>query len=183
VSARCWLGWCAIAASLACCAPTNSTVMPQPDAAHGASDASDAGSVTEPSVELATGGPGEFSTVTDGQQVLLQRGCQGSQHVFFSLRARGIPFEQAPWITLSVLREEDQRAVSSRYELRLPLTARSDGSGEITGLTPVIEEPRAVIGRAVVMVAVVEDASRTVRAEARRRVTVAWGPDSCRPHG
>jgi hypothetical protein len=170
-----------VAVSAARCAPTNASGPPTLDAST-VNDGSDA-SVEPPGVELATGGPGEFSQVTDGQQVLLQRGCQGSQHVFFSLRARGVPFEQAPWITLSVLREEDQRAVSSRYELRLPLTARSDGSGEITGLTPVIEEPRDVIGRAVVMVAVVEDASRTVRAEARRRVTVAWGPDSCRPHG
>jgi hypothetical protein len=161
------------------CAPMNSSVPPSRDAALDAAiDAAQA-----PSVELATGGPGEFIPVTDGQQVLLQRGCQGSQHVFFSLRARGIAFAEAPWIALSVLREEDQRAVSSRYELRLPLTARGDGSGEITGLTPVIEDPRDVVGRSVVMVAVVEDATRSVRAEARRRVTVAWGPDSCRPHG
>jgi hypothetical protein len=161
------------------CAPMNSSISPSLDGSvEAAADAAQA-----PSVELATGGPGEFVPVTDGQQVLLHRGCQGSQHVFFSLRTGGIAFAEAPWITLSVLREEDRRVVSSRYELRLPLTARGDGSGEITGLTPVIEEPRDVVGQAVVMVAVVEDATRSVRAEAQRRVTVAWGPDSCRPHG
>jgi hypothetical protein len=173
------LGRLVVCGIVAGCAPMNSSVPPSRDAAVDAAvDAAQA-----PSVELGTGGPGEFLPVTDGQQVLLQRGCQGSQHVFFSLRTRGIPFVEPPWITLSVLREEDQRAVSSRYEVRLPLTARDDGSAEITGLTSVIEDPRDVLGRAVVMVAVVEDATRSLRAEARRRVTVAWGPDACRPHG
>jgi hypothetical protein len=134
-------------------------------------------------IEIGTGDPGSFRTVTDGQQVLLQRGCQGAQHIFFALRWSGIASAEPPWITLTVVRDEDEMVVSSPYSLRLaPMTIR-DGLAEITGLTPVIEEPRLVVGQRVRMRARVEDSTRSTRVESERRVDVQWGPDSCRPHG
>ena len=172
----------ALAACLSSCAATSSNA---------AIEAGDAGPVldavtadaSEPEHDLGTGEPGQFVRVSDGQTVLLQRGCQGAQHIFFSLRSRGVRIDTPAWITLSVSREGDGRVVSSAYSLRLMVTSTSDGVGALTGLTPVIEEPSDVLGQWVAMEALMEDGARAQRASARRRVMVRWGPDSCRPHG
>ncbi len=140
----------------------------------------DAGMVRILSLELGTGGPGTFAAVEPGQQVLLQRGCQGAQHIFFSLRATGVVSER-PRLTLSVERISDGRVASLAYSLPLPYQrVRGVPYVEWTGLTPVIEEPADVLNVPVRMRARIEDDGRS--AEATRDVTARWGPDSCRPH-
>ncbi|MBL8678140.1 MAG: hypothetical protein JNK05_03200 [Myxococcales bacterium] len=165
-----------------CCGPAASAEDASVDA-----QARDAGGApldaAAATLELGTGDPGIFRSVTDGQQVLLQRGCQGAQHIFFALRGEGFSITEAPRLELSVVREEDGAVVSSPYSLRLAPMVVRDGVAEWTGLTPVIEEPRLVVGRSARMRATIEDASRTVRVTVERRVSVVWGPDSCRPHG
>jgi hypothetical protein len=136
-----------------------------------------------PRLELGTGARGAFASVTDGQTVFLQRGCQGSQHVFVSLRAWGISATAPRMVTITVSRVEDGARVASAYSLLIPFVATADGGAEVTGLTPVIEEPRDVLGRAVILRAVVEDAALGVRVDDERRVVVQWGPDACNPHG
>ncbi len=140
----------------------------------------DAGMPRVLSLELGTGGPGTFAAVDAGQQVLLQRGCQGAQHIFFSLRATGVVSER-PRLTLRVERVVDGRVASLAYSLPLPYQrVRGVPYVEWTGLTPVIEEPADVLNVPVRMRARIDDDG--LSAEATREVTARWGPDSCRPH-
>ncbi len=127
---------------------------------------------------LGTGAPGIFQEVIIGQQLFLQRGCQGSQHIFFSLRAWGVA-ESRPRITLSVEDETASRQVSSPYSLRLPYEPVSGADFfQWSGLTPVVEEPADVIGKTVTLRAQIADGPLT--ATDVRTVAVQWGPDSCR---
>lgn len=134
-------------------------------------------------VEIGAGAPGVFAPVAPGATLLLQRGCQGAQHVFTSLRARGAargPLRVAVVIT----RSDDRQVVSVPLDLRLP--AEPDptdaAAARVTGLTPVVEVPRDVIGREVIVDgAVTDEAGR--RGAAQLRGVVQWGPDSCAAHG
>jgi hypothetical protein len=182
VAVRSLLASCAIVVS---CAPHGTPVdgggamaVVAPDAAGTPRD-----SAMVSRLELGTGAPGVFSSLSDGQQVFLQRGCQGSQHIFVSLRAWGFAGTTPRMVTISVSRVDDGTRVSSPYSLMIPFVATADGAAEVTGLTPVIEEPRDVLGRAARIRATVEDATQGVRVDDERRVVVQWGPDACRPHG
>jgi hypothetical protein len=157
--------------------------LPEPEPpplTDGGSTTPDAGAPRLLSLELGTGAPGTFTPVLQGQQVLLQRGCQGAQHIFFSLRATGVVAER-PRLTLSVERVSDGRVASLAYSLPLPYQrVRGNPWVEWTGLTPVIEEPSDVLNTAVRMRARIDDEG--LSAEQAQEVTVRWGPDSCRPH-
>jgi hypothetical protein len=131
-------------------------------------------------LELGTGAPGSFVPVENGQQVLLQRGCQGAQHIFFSLRATNVVSER-PRLTLTVERIADARVASLPYSLQLPFQrAKGEPWAQWTGLTPVIEEPADVLSVPLRMRARIEDDG--LSAEQVREVTARWGADSCRTH-
>lgn len=133
-------------------------------------------------LELGTGAPSTWTAVREGQTVLLQRGCQGAQHVFFSLRVWGMDVLEAPTLRLSIVRERDGLVVSSSYTLRL-LPNVVGAYAEWTGLSPVVEEPSTVIDERVWMRASVQSSDRSTTVQDSRLVRVMWGPDSCRPHG
>jgi hypothetical protein len=128
---------------------------------------------------LGTGAPGAFATVTNGQQLPLQRGCQGSQHIFFSLRAWGVT-QARPRLTLAI-EDGSGRQVSSPYSLQLPFEPVANADFvQWTGLTPVVEEPGDVVGKTVTLRARIDDGATNTSDE--RTITVQWGPDACRPH-
>lgn len=128
---------------------------------------------------LGTGAPKAFVDVANGQQLPLQRGCQGSQHIFFSLRAWGVT-QPRPRLTL-IIEDPGGRQVSSPYSLQLPFEPVTNADFvQWTGLTPVVEEPADVVGKTVRLRARLDDG--TASASDERTVSVQWGPDACRPH-
>jgi hypothetical protein len=133
-------------------------------------------------MEVGTGDRGRFVAISDGGALSLQRGCQGSQHVFTSVRAWGMTGARL-LIRAEIMRVRDGEVVSIPLSLRLPLDELNDvGARQITGLTPVVADPVDVVGEQVELRASVEDESGAIVADARRGV-VRWGADSCNPHG
>lgn len=129
-------------------------------------------------VEVGTGRTGQFTPVAEGDTLRLQRGCQGSQHVFVSLRAWGLAPDKA-LVTLALRRTGDSQVVSLPYRLRLPFTSPSPTSpAELTGLLLVVPEPAEALGRAVALEASVEDEAGHSASD-RRAGTLQWGPDAC----
>jgi hypothetical protein len=133
-------------------------------------------------LSIGTGARGAFVPARSGS-LLLQRGCQGSQHIFTSVRLVGAATGLVR-VKVTVVRLDDGMVVSVPIDVRLrpdqdPL---SDAAGLLTGLTPVIEVPRDVLMRDVeVRVEVTDEAGSRAAGVMRGKVT--WGPDSCGAHG
>jgi hypothetical protein len=116
--------------------------------------------------------------VPDGETLRLQRGCQGSQHVFTSLRVFGARDERLR-VQVRIQRAADEQVVSAPLDLRLPTEEDPEpGFVRITGLTPVIEAPRDVLGKEVIVSGSVQEQDGAA-ATATLRGLVEWGPDSC----
>lgn len=152
-------------------------VAPKPDVRDDAS-APDGGL----RLAIGVGEAGQFVPSAAGSILALQRGCQGAQHVFTSLRLRGFSGTHA-LVRLVIRRTEDQLPVSVPVASMLPVEddPLSDSALRLTGLTPVIEAPRDVLGRSVDVEATVT-APNGDSATASLTGIVEWGPDSCRGH-
>lgn len=130
-------------------------------------------------LRVGTGAPGTFEPHDDGAVLLLQRGCQGSQHVFTSLLAEGARGASGR-VEIGVYRADDGALVSVPLDVRLPFEPdpSSGTARRITGLTPVIEVPNDVLEREVeVRATLTDDEGR--RSSAAMRGPVRWGLDSC----
>jgi len=133
-------------------------------------------------VAVGIGERGSFQAIDDDQTLRLQRGCQGSQHIFTSLRVQGAAAGPLQ-VSVTVLRQADAVVVSTPFTLRLPAEPTDDPQVvQITGLTPVIEVPRDVLGKQVTIRAQVES-SDGARGSGQLRGSVEWGLDSCGSHG
>jgi hypothetical protein len=109
----------------------------------------------------------------------LARGCQGSQHVFVSMRAWELTSLTAR-VTLSLERVEDGRVVSSPFALRLPFEvgATPDAPATLEGLLLVVPDPAASLGREVRLTASLETEA-SERASDTRSATLQWGTETC----
>lgn len=130
-------------------------------------------------VRAGTGGPGRFDA-PEGAVLRLQRGCQGAQHVFTSVRVEGAAAEEPFELRVTIHRKRDRALVSVPLVVRVPLEADPEVSGAVraTGLTPVVESPRDVLDEAAELrVEVLADDGRAGRAMLEG--VVKWGPDAC----
>ena len=158
---------------------------PEPDVAPDAGDAPDAEAPPlTPGTPLAAGvgEPTVFLPVATNDVLLLQRGCQGAQHIFTSLRMLD-PGQDVGRVAVSVHRESDRLLVSVPLDVRLPLEVDrfSDRVRRVTGLTPVIEVPSDVVDQAVEVRATFTTDAGAVHSASFRGV-VRWGTDSCGAH-
>jgi hypothetical protein len=130
------------------------------------------------SLELGTGRQ-QFTPLTDGDTLRVQRGCQGGQHIFVSLRAWGLPPEPV-MVELSLTRTEDELKVSLPYRVRYLFTqgSTSDAPDELPGLLLVIPEPDKAVGKEVRLTAAVQTDPGD-RATHARTGTLQWGADAC----
>ena len=127
---------------------------------------------------VGTGAPGEFVSHEDARTLRLQRGCQGAQHIFTSIRVNNAVGERII-VGIRITRGSDARLVSVPLELRLPFdNVAPAGVHQITGLTPVIEDPADVLDQEVRVEVFVRDDSGA-EAHGSMRGRVAWGNTAC----
>lgn len=117
-----------------------------------------------------------FRPVQTGDVAPLQRGCQGAQHVWISLRSPDLDPGDLP-NTLRAVRVRDGEEVVPPHTLELPWVAGGPGV-ELVGVTLVMFDPVAVVGEVVDLFAEVEAPDGRV-GRAVIRVRVEWGPDAC----
>ncbi|MBL8952801.1 MAG: hypothetical protein JNK82_18615 [Myxococcaceae bacterium] len=131
-------------------------------------------------LSVGTGRRGAMLPFVDGQVLSLQRGCQGSQHIFTSFRVVNAAAGLVR-VKVRVVRTSDGETVSVPVDVRLPLEPdplQMPEAAVITGLTPVVEVPRDVLGKEVEVRVELEDAGGAM-ASGSMRGTAQWGPDSC----
>ena len=128
------------------------------------------------SLEVGTGR--QFTPLAEGGTLLLQRGCQNSQHLFVSLRAWGLPPDPV-MVDLSLTRTEDGQRVAPAFRVRyLFAQGTGDAPDELTGLLLQLPNPEPAVGRTVRLVASVEtDAGKIV--EDAHTGPLEWGPSAC----
>jgi hypothetical protein len=132
-----------------------------------------------PAFQLEVGTGQQFTPVADGDTLRLQQGCQGSQHVFVSLRAWGLPSEPV-FVELSLTRTEDGQQVSRPYRVRYLFAQGSEPSApdELPGLLLTVPTADDAVGKAVRLSATVE-ADSGQRGTDSRTGTVEWGANAC----
>lgn len=130
-----------------------------------------------PRLEVGTG-QRQFIPLADGDTLLLQRGCQNSQHIFVSLRAWGLP-PSPVMVDLSLTRTEDGQRVAPDFRVRyLFAQGTGDAPDELPGLLLQLPNPEPAVGRSVRLLASVEtDAGETV--EDVHTGPLEWGPPAC----
>jgi hypothetical protein len=117
-----------------------------------------------------------FTAAAAGAEAPLQRGCQGAQHVWISLRSPDLqPGDLNNF--LRAVRVRDGEEVVPRHSLILPWEGAADGAALI-GVTLVIFDPVAVVGELVDIEVEVEAPDGRI-GRAVIRVRVEWGPDAC----
>jgi hypothetical protein len=124
-------------------------------------------------------GEDELVPIEDGRTLLLARGCQGSQHVWISLRAARELDPRGVTVQLDLRRARDDLRVSLEFLVRLSFTTDATGSAhDLTGLTLQVPMPETAIGEDLRLVGRITDRSG-MTATAERSVRVAWGPEVC----
>lgn len=125
-------------------------------------------------LEVGTGVE-ELEPLTDDATLAAVRGCQGTHHVWVSLRATGYD-TRGLLVRLALERIEDGATVSEAFATRIGFT---DHGAELTttGLPLPVPDPDAVVGRSARLVASVTDGTR--QASDTRLVRVVSGGDIC----
>ena len=125
-------------------------------------------------------GEGErtFRAIEDGDTLELARGCQGSQHVWLTLRSEEMD-PRGMIVELQLVRERDGADVSGTFRLRLSFTPDASGEyAQLTGLTLQVPAPEDALDEALVLRGRIEDRDGR-EAHAERRVRIAWGTMTC----
>jgi hypothetical protein len=135
----------------------------------------------EPSetLRLEVGSGQQFTPLADGDTLLLQRGCQGTQHTFVSLRAWGLSKPSA-MVDLALTRVGDGKKLSFQYRVKLSFTPGSgaEDPAELPGLLLAIPDPDASVGKTVRLTAKIDSDSGEFATDSRTG-TLEWGPDAC----
>jgi len=149
-----------------------------------ASCAAPPGSTTDDAATLPPGvlllgeGASDFRAVEDGDTLLIAQGCQGSQHVWITLRSEDMD-PRGMVVELELVRADDDTLVSSPFLLRLSFTPDTGGAfAQLTGLTLLIPDPDLAIGHDLILRGRLEDRNG-VEALAERSVQIEWGTEVC----
>ena len=142
-------------------------------------DAGDVGDapITENGELLLGSGEFDFVPITDGQTLLLARGCQGSQHVWISLRASSLFNPRGVNVQLDLFRTSDGLRRSLEFLVRLSFDVGA-ATHTLPGITLQVPDPEVTIGESLRLVATIVDASGRA-ARASRNVQVVWGTETC----
>lgn len=152
---------------------------PQPDVDAGLEDLPlpTDGIVYDGELELGEG-EADFRPIQDSDTLLLARGCQGSQHVWITLRSRDLD-PRGMTVRLDLLRQGSEERVSLEFFVRLSFDPDTGGDyAELRALTLQVPMPDEAIGQGLIVRAEVYDrADHGARAE--RAVQIDWGTEVC----
>jgi hypothetical protein len=124
-------------------------------------------------------GEDELVPIEEGRTLLLARGCQGSQHVWISLRAARDFDPRGITVQLDLFRARDDLRVSLEFLVRLSFTTDAAGSAHnLVGLTLQVPMPETAIGEDLRLVGRITDRSGMI-ATSERSVRVVWGTEVC----
>ncbi|MBN8614829.1 MAG: hypothetical protein J0L92_29790 [Deltaproteobacteria bacterium] len=138
----------------------------------------DAGAIASAGLEVGEG-ESMLAPIADGQTLLLARGCQGSQHVWISLRADASLDPRGMTVRLDLFRARDDLRVSLEFLVRLSFQPDATGSSSsLLGLTLQVPMPDIAIGEDLRLEAQITDRAGTTRT-VTHTVRVAWGTEVC----
>lgn len=124
-------------------------------------------------------GESELVPIEGGRTLLLARGCQGSQHVWISLRADPTFDPRGMTVRLDLFRARDDLRVSLEFLVRLSFTPDATGTGSsLLGLTLQVPMPEIAIGEDLRLEAEITDRAG-LTAHVERAVRVEWGTEVC----
>jgi len=138
-------------------------------------DVGDAPAPENGELELGTGELA-FVPITEGETLLLARGCQGSQHVWISLRASTAFNPRGMNVQLDLVRPDGLRR-SLEFLVRLTFDVSATGL-LLLGITLQVPDPEVTIGESLLLIATITDANGRA-ARATRGVQVVWGTERC----
>lgn len=132
-----------------------------------------------PPVRIEVGTGLGFTAMTPGSTLELIRGCQGSQHVFVSLRAWELPTLRNT-VQLFLERTSDGVDVSAPYNVQLRFAApeRDGEPALLEGLLLIVPDPDAAVDREVRLSATLESEDGQQATDART-ANLQWGPPTC----
>ncbi len=180
----------ALALSTSACPPPAPAVdagadAPRPDAYAPPPDANFDGELPDAWRRMEDGrlvmgeGESEVVPIEDGRTLLLARGCQGSQHVWLSLRAASDFDPRGVTVRLDLFRARDDLRVSLEFLVRLSFTPDATGSSsQLVGLTLQVPMPEIALGEDLRLVGEIRDRNG-VTASSERLVRVEWGTEVC----
>ncbi len=122
-------------------------------------------------------GEGEFRAIEDGDTLLIARGCQGSQHVWLTLRSSEMD-PRGVIVDLDLTRARDGERVSAPLHVRLSFEPIDGQAAQLTGLTLQIPDALRALREDLVLEGRAEDRDGRVAVDTRR-VRVAWGSETC----
>ncbi len=138
----------------------------------------DAGSVAAGGLVVGEG-ESVLRAIEEGDTLLLARGCQGSQHVWISLRADAGFDPRGMTVRLDLFRERDELRVSLEFLVRLSFQPDETAtSSSLLGLTLQVPEPDLAIGEDLRLEAQITDRAGTT-STATHTVRVEWGTEVC----
>jgi len=172
---RCRLFRCAVVVAAAAVASTG-CVGEGPTPVDGGDDVV---AVSDFDVELGTGRT-VFRPLTAGDDLLLERGFQGLQHVLVGVRTTALTPGRYV-VTPELARVRDDVVVSEPTSIRVPLTDGDEsGAATFVGMQLVIGEPDGVVGEDCVLHLSVEDDDLGLGFDVVE-VHVEWAPDGWNP--
>lgn len=117
--------------------------------------------------------------IEHGRVLFLGRGCQGSQHVWISLRADAGFEPRGMLVRLDLVRVRDSLRVSLEFLARLSFQRDAGGTTvSLSGLLLQVPEPDLALGETLRLEAEITDRTGN-RARTDRIVSVAWGTEVC----
>lgn len=126
-------------------------------------------------MEVGTGAPGAWRAFAEGDTLLLQRGLQGAQHVFVSVRIRDAAVGPMD-LDIELRRVRDDEVVGMFYSGPIEMDRQLDErTWETTGLTPVVPNPDDVLHEDIrIRVTAMDVTGGSVVVD--RLAHVVWGP-------
>jgi hypothetical protein len=171
------LGWGRLAAALLMATALGCDPPPDEDAGIADVGIPHDGIVYDGTLELGEG-EASFRAIEDGDTLLIARGCQGSQHVWITLRSRDLD-PRGMTVRLDLLQQGSEERVSLEFFVRLSFDPDTGGDyAELRALTLQVPMPDDAIGEPLIVRAEVYDRGGH-GARAERNVQIDWGTEVC----
>jgi hypothetical protein len=159
--------------------PPNDAHTPDDARVPDGGSAADGSAPAGPELRLGTGCLGQYAPITDGDTLRMERGPQGAQHVWLSLRARNMNTSRA-LVQLRGRDPADTEDLAFPADLFLTFTESGpDGFDQLSGLRLIIKDGDGAAGQPLLIRATVsEQEPGSISLEEERLVHIEWATTS-----